>query len=456
MPEELLTLCGFSESEIVVEGPRINRAFRRWGIGTEDIEKAVARLRQYFDIELSGIRQFLGIWLREFVDLTLSKDEGKKVIYSSYPPIGPLVSTLADLTDDIYCGIPETTILAVMGQIFGKLTPTLEAAERTWLPPGQAHCQLLVARLGAMLQGSIPIPDLLLANGIICDQAGKTDEIITELHGTPVIHIDTGFSTETTLPPHVDPERVSYLAEELRQAVLQVEAVTGHKITDEDVDAGRAKFRGLRQHYYEIQELLKVDPLPLSMKDFGLIGFVISSYLKQIIDRGDDAASILIDELKQRICDGKGVMPAGAPRVLIIFPHMGDPSVTEVIEQAGLVIAASSRSQSYDKAPLQYTGTWEKAAELLLRTGGSVTAMASQLRDLAKTHRVDGVIINTISQCRIYNLHPLVTKQMIEAELGIPALVIEHDPYDSREYSPEQLQSRVEPFAEMLRSRMAK
>jgi benzoyl-CoA reductase/2-hydroxyglutaryl-CoA dehydratase subunit BcrC/BadD/HgdB len=42
---------------------------------------------------------------------------------------------------------------------------------------------------------------------------------------------------------------------------------------------------------------------------------------------------------------------------------------------------------------------------------------------------------------------------VIEKELGIPVLAIEFDNLDSREYTVEQLRTRVEPFAEMLKDK---
>ncbi len=453
--QELLSLCGYTPEEIESGSARVARAFERWDISNRDIAGAEARVRRFFDIQLVGVRKFLGIWLREFVDMTLAKEDGKAVIYLSYPPLGPLASGLADLAEDVYCVIPETTILAVIGQMFGKLGSLLREAEKVWLPPGQANCELLVARLGAIISGRIPPPTLMLPNGVVCDQAGKVDEIVNELFGVPVAHVDSGFSAEPVPPRHPEERRVNYLARELQRVAASVKALTGHELDEDALADGRAKFRALRRIYYDIQDLLWADPVPMSTKDFGLIGMLTSSYARQAIHRGADAGSTLVAELKQRISSGEGILPKGSPRVLIVFPHMGDPAITEVIEKAGLVIAASSRSISADKEPLQYEGTWERAAELVLRRGGSVAAMAAQMRDLAVEYKVDGVIVNTISQCRIYNLHPIRTKQVIEAELGIPVLALEHDPYDSREYTLEHFRSRVEPFAEVLRSRLA-
>ena len=44
---------------------------------------------------------------------------------------------------------------------------------------------------------------------------------------------------------------------------------------------------------------------------------------------------------------------------------------------------------------------------------------------------------------------------VIEDELGIPALLLEMDTFDNRNYSAETLRTRIETFAEMLRAAKA-
>jgi len=453
MYRPLLELCGYTAEESVTLGPRFARALERWGYGSEELGLAEVRVRRFYDLKLAGVRRFLSIWLKEFTDLTLAKDDGKKVIYFSFPPVGQLASALAVSSDDIYSGMPETTIMAVVGGIFGRLNPILEEAEKVWLPRGQAHCAIPEIRLAAIMHGQIPVPDLLIATGTTCDQVGKTDELLEALRGTRVTHVDGSFATVDPPPPHVEPARITYMAGELRKVANDIREVTGHDITEDTMSRGRQAFRGVRALYSEIQQMLAADPIPLSHKDFGMIGLTTTSYLRTLIREGPSAAHILVGELKERVKRGEGVLPRGAPRVLIQYPHFSDPEVTEVIENCGLAIAASARSQTLDQAPLRYEDAWERAAELTLRAGGSVTGTVNVLKDLARQWQVDGVIINTISVCRYFNLYPLRAKQVIEKDLGIPVLAIEHDPYDSRDYTPQQFRSRVEPFAEMLRAR---
>jgi benzoyl-CoA reductase/2-hydroxyglutaryl-CoA dehydratase subunit BcrC/BadD/HgdB len=44
-----------------------------------------------------------------------------------------------------------------------------------------------------------------------------------------------------------------------------------------------------------------------------------------------------------------------------------------------------------------------------------------------------------------------MVKKQIEEQFGIPVMVMEGDIYDSRNYTAEQMRTRVETFAEMLR-----
>jgi benzoyl-CoA reductase/2-hydroxyglutaryl-CoA dehydratase subunit BcrC/BadD/HgdB len=142
---------------------------------------------------------------------------------------------------------------------------------------------------------------------------------------------------------------------------------------------------------------------------------------------------------------------------MVYFPHMADPAVTGVVEDLGLAIAVTTRSGVWDKVPSPYDSIWEKAADQNLRRGSrhSTASMINELKDIARTYQVDGLILDVLAKCRVHTFYPLKAKEVIEKELGIPVLVIEHDHYDTRDYSAEHYQSRIEPFAEILKARKA-
>ena len=58
-------MCGYEESEIASELPRIRKVFSRIEIGDEDIKQARDRLFMYYDMELLGVKKIMGLFLKE-------------------------------------------------------------------------------------------------------------------------------------------------------------------------------------------------------------------------------------------------------------------------------------------------------------------------------------------------------------------------------------------------------
>jgi len=129
MYTELLKLCGYEPDEIERERPRIDKSFKKLGIEAEDIARGESRIREFFDIELVGMRKVLGIWMKELINIVLAREEGKRIVYPSFPPAAELNATASLASEDIYAINPEVVLCQTMGQIFDKLTPIQEAAE---------------------------------------------------------------------------------------------------------------------------------------------------------------------------------------------------------------------------------------------------------------------------------------------------------------------------------------
>lgn len=456
MYTELLKLCAFEPGTIEKERSRVDRAFEIWGIGLEDVKRAEAKVKRYFGPSAPGVHQWLGIWLEEFVDLTLAKEEGKQVVYCSYPPVPQIASTFATVSEDVYCVVPETVIEVVMGMIFGKLSPVLEAAEEYWLPPGQGHCPLLQTRLGAIILGKIPKPDLLVPSGVTCDQAGKTDELIGWLYGIPVVHLDTTNDEVGGDWPTVSPRRVHYLVQEMKNAGAVFQQVTGHAVTDETLEHVIGQYTRLSSVQNQIMRANMADPVQLSTNDMAIISTAVGTCGRRAIREGPAAGDALVKVLFGQVLQGKGVVEKGTPRVLIVLPSRNSLESNAVIEEAGLATATSTHmATKSESAPSKYDNPWEKIADVNLRRGSRYASLGFvlELRDLAREWNVDGVIINSTCSCRIYCHYPFKARDVIQEELGIPAIAFEYDAFDSREYTVGYYRSRVEPFAEVLRQR---
>jgi benzoyl-CoA reductase/2-hydroxyglutaryl-CoA dehydratase subunit BcrC/BadD/HgdB len=460
MDPEFLNLIGIEGEELNKEVPRLEKAFGILRIVPEDIGRAKERVSRIFSMELRGMRKIWGIAVKELVDLILAKEEGKKVAYGSYPPLSELLVAGSLASEDIYCSPAEAVVDMVLSPMFGpdKVVPILETAERHGLAPNLAACSFLKTRLGAIVNGIVPIPDLLLSFCFLCDQTPKTDEVLHDLYGVPVAYVDNIFEDNGHgWPEDISQERVEYFANEIRCCAEKFSQVMEHELTEEKVREAVALNANVFRAAADLREFMKADPVPLSQSDFMMISRAVYSATRRGSLEGIEALTILSEEVKKRVNEGVGPVAKGAPRVLLTNAPMDPSPLVTVIEGLGLAIPATSLASAPTKGtPRSYDSIWEHIAYTLMRRRGayhSSWGWILQLKELASVWNVDGLIIFVHLPCRQYELFPLKAKEVIKKEIGIPVVIIEGDYVDLRDYNAQQTQTRLETFAELLKGR---
>ncbi len=460
MYTELFKLCGFEPDEIEKERPRIDRAFKILELGEEDYARGEMRLKRYLDIDLLGVRKFLGIWMRELVNLVLAKEEHDKVVYSEFPmELRPLMSLM--LTTDpkeVYFAVPGQVLNLTMGQIFDKLAPFLQAGEESGLPAGSAHCALYQTRLGAMVKGAIPFPDLSLIASYHCDQPSEAEQLLHEVHGVPVAYLDSCPDANWGDWPAFNPHRAKYSGTQARKMFEMFDEVIGGKLTEDAIRTTNVANAVFRIKFQQLVELMgHADPQPISQVSL-VHAFFLNSMPVRDVDGKYAALEILADEVQQRIEEGKGIVEKGAPGVYVTATLAVDPSVTRMIEETGLAIRVQ---MPYWLSPWvltkhQYTD-WADQIGVgpCLDVPHSSEAHVAINVENCRHFNVDGAVNFYPFACRPWATTVMMTKKAIEKELGIPVLVLEGDSYDTRNYSAGQLRTRVETFAELLRAAKA-
>jgi hypothetical protein len=461
--DELLRLCGFEDEEIKREKPRIDKVFQRLELGPEDMKTAEMWVRQNHDIELLGVRKLLRAWLLELLDMVLAKEEGEKVVYYGYPSIqGPGMAIKVaseEASKEVYVACPDTVLCHTLGQIFNKLSPVLEAGEVNGLPPGHGLCSLQQIRNGGLAKGIIAIPDLVTGSSYYCDMGSKADELLHERYGHRAMYVDGSMDSRWGEYPHYLPERVEFLGAQLNKLFDTVREVVGVEVTreawDRAVSISRQFFHGIGQ----LTRLMTADPMPISAVEVSLALQLGGASTHRAMTEGLEAVSILCGEVEKRVEQGVGVVEKGAPRVLNFSASFSDPSITHMMEDAGLAVSATLLSVPPPKAPhpSTYTTLGEIRAEGEMTIGAyhSSFAMAKRFEDAVKTLNIDGVLWSYLYNCRPSALLSHVVKKWVEETTGVPTLSLEMDIYDSRNYSAATLRTRVEAFAEMLRARKA-
>jgi hypothetical protein len=460
MYTELLKLCSFEPDEIERERPRIDRAFNKLGLGVDDFERGEQRLRRYLDIDLLGVRRFLGIWMRELVNLVLAKEEHDRVVYSDFPmELRPLMSMMLSAGEkDIYFATPGQIINMTMGQIFDGLTPFLVAGEESGLPPGSAHCGLYQTRLGAMVKGVIPFPDLSVIASYHCDQPAEAEQLLHEVYGVPVVYLDSCPDANWGDWPKFNDHRVRYCGSQARKMFQTFEDMFGCKITEEAIRTTNRSNAVYRLTFQEMIELIgHADPQPISQASLAHAFFLNSMPTRDFAGK-QEALEILLGEVRQRVEAGKGVVEKGAPGVFSTATISVDPGITRMIEESGLAIRIQI---PFWLSPWVLTKhPYREWADMIgvgpcLDVPHSCQAHVAINLENCKAFNVDGAIDFYPYSCREWVPTVMITKRMIERELGIPVLVLEGDCYDTRNYSAGQLRTRVETFAELLRAAQA-
>ncbi len=460
--DALLKLCAFDESEIARQRPRVENAFNKLGLGAQDMERAVARIHEHFDIELMGMRKLLGIWLKELFDVVLAREEGKKIVYYGYPPFqytGLAIKAAAKSKRDFYVGCPEVVLCQTLGQLFDKIVPVLEAGESAGLPPGHAMCSLLQIKLGALEKGLIPVPDMSIATSYYCDMGPKADELIQNKYGYPIEYVDSCLDARWGAWPLYDHETVIYLGAHLNRLFETLHQMFGLEINKDAWQQARLVAGRLYMAINELNQYLTADPVPLSVVDSQMIFNIPLGCTGVAMEEGPEAIESLVKEVRTRVEQEIGVVAKGSPRVITLLHSFVDPVVNRLIEDVGLAVPINIALLSPPKPaePHPFPTLGEKRAEQAMAGGAYHSTYGWIKRSTAglDAARVDGVIWSYPFSCRPLVCTSKLAKLEIEKEFGLPTLLLEMDLYDSRNYSAASLRTRLETFAEMLRTKKA-
>ncbi|GAG38512.1 unnamed protein product, partial [marine sediment metagenome] len=206
-------------------------------------------------------------------------------------------------------------------------------------------------------------------------------------------------------------------------------------------------------------ELMKADPVPVSIAELELLEALSMTSTGRGIRDGIKAMEILIVELGKRVKAGIGATKKGAPRVMIGVGHCSDPRVTRLIEDVGLAVPLTFILAWVAGPPFKPKRTYATPGEtiadreLAAASFHSAYAVINRFEEAAKVMGLDGFIGNYLYNCRPAALTSHSLKKYLEEKTGLPVLSLEMDVFDSRSYSAASLRTKVETFAEMLKAK---
>jgi hypothetical protein len=312
------------------------------------------------------------------------------------------------------------------------------------------------AALGAFAKHSyFPDPELVIAStGASCDDYSGVEQLAADV-ATEVLWVEEPMrrecrvsSTERRVEEHA---AVKLLVAEYQRVVARLERLTNHHLTDDELRAGVRRANEVRRQVGRLRELAyrnaALPALETMVVEFGNLHYYS--------DAGEwpNVLAHLLATAEERVRSGQKPLADDALRVAWVTPP-AEPLLLTCVEDAGArvvgteyVINQALAVMDESKPPLAAIAESFMQASLI----GSSRSRAASIIEQARRNRAEGVIVSNIfggSHCAMES--GLIADQ-VKQELGLPVLEFDVAP-PAREVD-RQLQTRIDAFLEVLRSR---
>jgi benzoyl-CoA reductase/2-hydroxyglutaryl-CoA dehydratase subunit BcrC/BadD/HgdB len=187
-------------------------------------------------------------------------------------------------------------------------------------------------------------------------------------------------------------------------------------------------------------------------------GFI---HMGPIVDMRGEAVTVayyerMIAELDERIERGIGAIKEERYRVLWdnlpIWFKIGEFS--KWLAERGVNVIASTYTFAWGElAPMiDPEHPLDSMARVYLHPilNRSTGHKLDSMKKIVEEFELDGVILHSDRSCKPYSLGQIDQRDRLVKKLGVPALLLEADHNDPRDYSDEQGSNRLEAFVEMM------
>jgi benzoyl-CoA reductase/2-hydroxyglutaryl-CoA dehydratase subunit BcrC/BadD/HgdB len=465
--EEFLELVAIDGKERQKILPEWIEASKRIGLTEEDVRFSTREwIPNHMEVQYLGVRKILGALIREGIDHTKLpeyKAMGKKIVYGVLPA---QVTTYLALKkaggDNIFVSFPDLNMMVIGQYLFNKGGKYFEVAEQAGMTYGARHCALNKLRIGIRLSGLVPTPDVDWAWGLVCDEATKIDEYINCLYDDQWKVVVTRLPHDTGMHEkgYDNPDRVKFLAQELRHSISEVEKITGISVKPEHVAQAFKEFQEILVKSGQLNAMtFAADPQPLCSSTLLTAGqskaYPFNTGLSYVVDGLDT----LIAEVQRDIAKGIGIYPKGAPKVGFYFIPWALPWIDKMFKDNGVAtsINVAFMPAKRQLEPPKYMDPYEVAAEAWLKHIFSLGCKPEidDWIEKVSMFKPDAFISGFLDYDRwIGALHKKMSKEL-EKATGIPCYYVEADFYDGRDYSPEALRTRIESICQIVKARKA-
>jgi len=300
--------------------------------------------------------------------------------------------------------------------------------------------------------GGLPEPDILLSPGGGCVPVIKIFQALERrFPNAKVYPADLPqVPTEEIRQHHVD-----YAIAEIHRLIDFLSQATGRKLDQDRLKEVVKLSDRSCELWDEIMTYRRRIPTPFSAAEIGIMFVMVT---RQGTQTAVDFLTTVRDEVKEKSAQGLGVLEQEKIRLfwdnIPLWYNMG---LFNHFEGMGGVVVAETYSSAWSLR-LDVNRPIEALALKSLKSYPMVSCVSVDKRvemviKACKEYSIDGAILHRNKSCLPITLGQMDIKRALEAELGIPSIVIDADHMDSRNFSVEQFRTRVDAFMEMLLAR---
>lgn len=306
--------------------------------------------------------------------------------------------------------------------------------------------------LGAALINALPTPDFLAFTSLPCDVGSHIYFTLSQLYGSKWFLLD--------VPLYYDDEEeaIAYLENQIRNLVILMEDALDLKLDPEMLKTAITYSNEASLYAQKTNELARMIPSPLSAME--TMEFASAAHLlgsKEMAEMCKERYEEIKGNIRNARFEGNR-----KPRILWhglrpyytdeIFDHLEDKCKVEVISELDVYGVFYCGWEFLD--PEQ---PFRSLAKRMLLLQGSFSSINEQfIRQISgrlDEYSIDGVIAYNSRGCR----HMLSVSQVFRDIFNNndrPYLEIDGDYIDDRDYSFEQIKTRIDAFAELLYGRL--
>jgi benzoyl-CoA reductase/2-hydroxyglutaryl-CoA dehydratase subunit BcrC/BadD/HgdB len=305
-------------------------------------------------------------------------------------------------------------------------------------------CSFTRCTLGAAIDNFLPTPDFLASTSYYCDNTNKLFSILGKMYGKDYFLLDIPYDYKSS-------DSLDYLTGQLKEMTALLEKRSGKKMDREKLAETVNLANEAREYFIKVNELRTSIPAPISggeAIDFAaLLAFTWGS--KDMVDLCRE----LYEEIKEKVENNREPQNRSR-RPRILWRHLRpyyDNSLIDFIEKDLNCDIVFEEINFIHWGEMDPDDPFKSIARKLILNSpvGPIEHWMEDSFGLLEKYQVDAVMSFNHWGCRQLSS----TNQIFKDELkkrNIPALELGGDCIDNRNYSFQQMKTRIQAFIEMV------